>query len=66
VPLVDPLEQVVQSSGDEDKAGHADQFGRDAEAEERLGGRDIVRGRRCVSPHDQFVRNVTHGEEANY
>ena len=64
VPPVDPFEQVVQSQGHEDKTGLADEFARDGEAKERLGGRDVVGRRRCVSVHDQLAGNIGHGEEA--
>jgi hypothetical protein len=42
VPPVYPLEQVVQSESHEDKTGLADELARDAEAKQRLGGRDVV------------------------
>ena len=64
MPPADPLEQIVQSQGHEDKTGLADKFARDAEAKERLGGRDVVGRRRCVSVHDQLAGNIGHGEEA--
>jgi hypothetical protein len=55
VPLVDPLEQIVQSQGHEDKTGLGDELGGDAEAEERLEGSDVVGRRRCVSLHDHLL-----------
>jgi hypothetical protein len=66
VPAADTLEQIVQSPSYENKAGLADEFGRDAEAKERLGGRDVVGGRRCVSGHDQLAGNIDDGEGADY
>ena len=66
MPSVDPLEQVVQSQGHEDKTGLADEFARDAEAKERLGGRDVVGRRRCVFVHDQLAGNIDESEGARY
>jgi hypothetical protein len=64
LPLVDPLEQFVQSQRNEDKTGLADEVARDAEAKQRLGGRDVAGRRRCVSLHDQFAGNIDEGKEA--
>src|SRR6267143_430281 len=63
VPPVDPLEQVVQSQGHEDKTSLADELASHAEAKERLGGRDVVGGRRSVSLDDDLAGNIHHGEE---
>lgn len=64
VPPVDPVEQVVQSQGHEDKTSLADELARDAEAKERLVGCDVAGGRRCVSVDDELAGNIHHGEEA--
>jgi hypothetical protein len=64
VPPVDPLEQIVQSQGDEDETSLANEFARDAETKERLGGRDVAGRRCCVSVDDQLARDIAHGEEA--
>ncbi len=37
---MDPLEQIVQSQGHEDKKDLGDELARDTEAKEPLGGRD--------------------------
>ncbi len=66
MPPVDPLEQVVQSQGHEDKTGVSDEFGRDAEAKERLVGRDVAGCRRSVSVDDELAGDIGHGEEARY
>ncbi len=52
MPLVDPLEQIVQSPGHEDKTGLANESARDAEAKEHFVGQDVAGRRRCVSVHD--------------
>ena len=61
-----PLSRSYRASGHEDKTGLADEFARDAEAKERLGGRDVVGRRRCVSVDDQLAGDIAHGEEADY
>ncbi len=65
VPPVYPLEQVVQSEGHQDKTGLADQLGRDAEAKQRLGGRDVVGRRRGVSVHDQLAGDIFDSLSSN-
>ena len=66
MPPVDPLEQIVQSQGHPHKKNLGDEVAGDAEAKERLGGRDIGGRRRCVSVHNQLVGNIDEGEEARY
>ena len=66
MPPADPLEQIVQSQGHEDKSGLADEYGRDAEAKECLRGRDVTGCRRCVSVDHQLAGDVAHSEEAHY
>jgi len=61
VPPVNPLQQVVQTQGHEDKTDHANEFARDAEAKERLGGRNVAGWRKAegyqdVSTHDENGR----------
>jgi hypothetical protein len=43
-----------------------DKLGRDAQAKGRLGGRDVVGRRRCVSVDDQLLGAMAHGKEADY
>src|SRR5205807_7119759 len=66
LPLVDSLEQSVQSEGHEDKTDLPDQFARDAQAKERFRSRDVAGRGGGVSAHYQLVGNVAHGEEAKY
>jgi hypothetical protein len=63
--MVDPLEQIVQSQGHEDKKDLGDELARDTEAKQPLGGRDAVGRRRRVSVHDQLAGNVQEAEDAH-
>jgi hypothetical protein len=58
VPLIDPLEQIVQSQGQGDKTGLTDELARDAEAKKRLAGRDVAARRRSVSVDDQPAGDI--------
>jgi hypothetical protein len=65
VPMVDRFEQVIQSQGDKDKHGFADEVRRNAETKQCLGGGDVAGSLHGISGHYQFAGNVEEAEDAH-
>ncbi len=66
MPLVDPLEQIIESQDNEDEEDLGGELSRDAEAKECLGCREVRRRRCRVSVHNQLAGDVEEGEGARY
>ena len=59
------LQKVIIHQNDKNKHGKAEQFARDAEAEKGLGSPNVTGRRRCVSRHDESLRDIDEAKAAD-